>query len=67
VVTFWWGMDSVLVDQIDRDARINSGTDPYDFCVGNIRPVLLGAGPDEPGEPLDAGPDPSDAGVSDGG
>jgi len=57
IVTFWWGIGSVMVDEIDIDAGINATPDAYDFCISNIRPILAGDGPDEPGAPLpDAGP-----------
>ncbi len=56
VVTFWWGMVSVVVDSIDADSGVNSTPDPYDFCLSDIRPILAGAGPDEPADPVpDAG------------
>jgi len=56
VVTFWWGVGSVIVDSIDADAGLNATPDPYDFCIRNLRPIVAGAGPDEVGElPSDAG------------
>lgn len=64
VVTFWWGINSLIVDDIIASGAV---ADPYDFCLEDIRPILAGSGPDEAGEPVrDAGSDgPSDAAASD--
>ena len=55
VSAFFWSIGSVVVDAI-ADGGINDVTDPYDFCLTDIRPILAGAGPDEPADPSpDAG------------
>ncbi len=55
VSAFFWTAGSVVVDPI-ADGGVDDVTDPYDFCLSDIRPILAGAGPDEPGDPVsDAG------------
>jgi hypothetical protein len=61
IADFFWSIGSVVVDEpADAGAEV---TDPYDFCLSDIRPILAGAGPDEPAVPdAGAGDDSGSAG-----
>jgi len=63
VIVFGWGVASLRVPGIAQGDPIEIAPDPYDFCFSDLRPIVIGAGPDDSAS--DAGapaPDAADAG-----
>jgi hypothetical protein len=46
----------------EPDPKGNSN-DPYEFCFSDLRPVVIGAGPDEAAADAGVPPDAGDAGL----
>ncbi|MEY4545207.1 MAG: hypothetical protein RL685_1402 [Pseudomonadota bacterium] len=63
VIVFGWGVSSLRVPGIAPGDPIEIPPDPYDFCFSDLRPIVIGAGPDEPaGDAGTSAPDAGDAG-----